>query len=80
MVNLIAGRAIIAELMQNEMRGDRLAAEAIRLLDNEAVREQMRKDLAEVAAKLTATEDPIRRAATIVERLLKVNQGATHGA
>ncbi len=80
MVNLVAGRAIVAELMQNEMRGDRLAAEAARLLEDEAARKQMRKDLSEVAAKLTGPEDPIQRAATVVERLLTVNQGVTHGA
>jgi hypothetical protein len=62
------------------MRGDRLAAEAVKLLDDEAARERMRKDLAEVAATLTGPEDPVQRAARIVERLLKVNQGATHVA
>ncbi len=36
MVNLVAGRKIAPELIQNEMTGDRIAAEAARLLNNPA--------------------------------------------
>ena len=80
MVNLVAGRAVVVELMQNEMRGDRLAAEALRLLEDKAARERMRRDLSEVAAKLAGAGSPIERAAAIVEQLLKADQGVTHGA
>src|SRR5579871_2405679 len=45
MVNLIAGRAIVPELMQEQMTGKRLAAEAHRLLHDETARRQMRADL-----------------------------------
>ncbi len=67
MVNLVAGRAVVPELMQNEMSGEKLAAEALKLLDDPAERERMRSGLREVAAKLTGAEDPMERAATIVE-------------
>jgi len=42
MVNLVAGRSAVPELMQNEVRGDRLAAEALRLLEDPGARERMR--------------------------------------
>jgi lipid-A-disaccharide synthase len=66
MVNLIAGREIVPELMQDQMTGERLAGEAERLLDDPGAREAMKRDLAEVAAKLTTREDPMERAADIV--------------
>ena len=34
MVNLIAGKRVVPELMQDDMTGERIAAEAARLLDN----------------------------------------------
>lgn len=80
MVNLVAGRTVVPELMQNEVRGDRLAAEALRLLEDPDARERMRVELAEVAAKLSVGSDPMERAAAIVKQLLKVDQGVTHVA
>ncbi|MEX2261442.1 MAG: lipid-A-disaccharide synthase [Bryobacteraceae bacterium] len=69
MVNLIAGRAVVPELMQGAMQSHRLAAETRRLLDDAEARDRMRKDLGEVAGKLMAGVDPIRRAADEIERL-----------
>lgn len=66
MVNLVAGRKIVPELMQNEMKGDILAAEALRLLSDRAARDRMRHDLSEVAAKISTHPDPLDRAAGIV--------------
>ena len=80
MVNLVAGRAVVPELMQNEMRGERLAVEALRLLEDTGARERMREDLSEVAAKLSGESDPMERAAAIVKQLLKLDQGVTHVA
>jgi lipid-A-disaccharide synthase len=71
MVNLVAGRQVVPELMQSEMTGDRIAREALRLLNDGAARERMRADLAEVARKLTAEGDAIKRAATVIEDLLE---------
>ncbi len=70
MVNLVAGRAVATELVQNEMVGRRLAAEALRLLNDPEARNRMRQDLAEVAAKLKTAEDPMERAATLIEESL----------
>lgn len=80
MVNLVAGRSIVPELMQNEVRGDRLAAEALRLLEDSGARERMRVELSEVAAKLSVGSDPMERAATIVKQLLNVDHGVSHVA
>jgi lipid-A-disaccharide synthase len=66
MVNLIAGREVVPELMQGDMTGERLAAEAQRLLTDSAARERMKRDLADVTAKLTTRQDPMERAAEIV--------------
>jgi lipid-A-disaccharide synthase len=54
MVNLIAGRKIVPELMQHEMTGERIAAELQSLMGDEQRLERMRRDLAEVRAKLQA--------------------------
>ena len=75
MVNLIAERRIVPELMQSEMTGERIAAETVRLLDDHALRAKMKRDLLEVAGKLAAGNlagdglDPMVRAANEVERV-----------
>ncbi len=70
MVNLIAGRKIVPELMQDQMTGERLAAEAGRLLDDAAARQQMKQDLACVARALAAEGDPMQKAAAAVAEFL----------
>jgi lipid-A-disaccharide synthase len=71
MVNLIAEKKIVPELMQNEMTGERLAAEAARLLNNGGEREKMKQELARVAAALSGGGDAIVNAADEVERALE---------
>lgn len=71
MVNLIAENAVVPELMQNEMTGERLAGEALRLLDDHRRRDQMRLDLKRVAARLWRDQDPMSLAAAIVLDTLK---------
>ncbi|HLY19056.1 MAG TPA: lipid-A-disaccharide synthase [Bryobacteraceae bacterium] len=71
MVNLIAGRAVVPELMQSELTGARLAAEARRLLGDHAAREKMRADLAEVAARLSGGGRPMTRASAIIQELVE---------
>jgi lipid-A-disaccharide synthase len=66
MVNLVAGRKIVPELMQNEMRGENLAAEALRLLSDGAARDRMRHDLTEVAAKVSTIAEPLEYAAAVI--------------
>lgn len=70
MVNLVAGRKIAAELIQHEMTGERIAAEASRLLSNEAEQRKMRADLEEVKRNLSSERDPMETAAECVGHVL----------
>jgi lipid-A-disaccharide synthase len=70
MVNLVAGREIVPELIQSDMTGERLAEEAMRLLSDGDARSRMRLDLGKVAAKLSRAEDPMEVAASAVEKFL----------
>ena len=67
MVNLVAGRRVVEELIQNEFSAARLAQELLKLLENTGMREGMRAELAEVARKLSGYEDPMELAASLVE-------------
>jgi lipid-A-disaccharide synthase len=58
MVNLIAERKIVPELMQNEFTASRVVEEAARILSDGAVRARMKADLAEVARRLSVASDP----------------------
>ena len=71
MVNLVASRKIVPELMQQDATGERLAAEAAALLENAGSREQMKRELQNVAATLATGEEPIENAARIVSEYLK---------
>ena len=72
MVNLIAGRRVVPELMQGAMTGGRIAAEAGRLLNDDRERGTMKIELARVAAKLGMKVDPIVLAACEVQKLWEV--------
>lgn len=58
MVNLVAGRLVVPELIQNEMTPGRLAQTAARLLADESAMARMRNDLNGVRASLTKEGDP----------------------
>jgi lipid-A-disaccharide synthase len=74
MVNLVAERPIVPELMQTAMTGERLAAEALHLLQDGDARERMRRDLAEVARRLSSGGRPMEKAAALVEQLVMERQ------
>jgi lipid-A-disaccharide synthase len=71
MVNLVAGRKVVPELIQGEFTGARLAEEASRILSNDTVRGQMKADLAEVAALLSTGSDPMDRAVSAIEQAVR---------
>ncbi len=73
MVNLIAGRLLIPELIQDDMTGEAIAHEARRLLTAGPAREEMKAGLAEVAARLGTGEAsrPPERAAAIIQEILE---------
>jgi lipid-A-disaccharide synthase len=69
MVNLIAGRMIVKEFMQDEMTAGNLTGDVRRLLEPAAA-DAMRRDLSEVARRLSGDRDAILRAADEVERFM----------
>lgn len=71
MVNLIAGRLVVPELMQGQMTGERIAAEARRLLVDEGERSRMKAGLEDVRRKLTGAGDAPQRAAGIIQQILE---------
>jgi len=70
MVNLVAGRRVVPELIQEEMTAERIAAEASRLLDDAEARNSMCADLAGVAKELASDLDPMETAANWVEKVV----------
>jgi lipid-A-disaccharide synthase len=71
MVNLVAERPVVPELIQSAMTGDGLAGEALALLRDRGRRDRMREDLAEVARRLTGDGDAIARAGAVIENLVE---------
>jgi lipid-A-disaccharide synthase len=71
MVNLIAGRAVVPELMQGRMTGRNIAAEAQRLLTDPAARAEMKAGLALVRDRLSGETGAPRRAAAIIQDILE---------
>jgi lipid-A-disaccharide synthase len=71
MVNLIAGRAVVPELIQGDLSGERLASEALRLLGDPRAMASMRAELGQVADTLAGPEDPLEVAAGYVSHYLK---------
>ncbi|MBI3651762.1 MAG: lipid-A-disaccharide synthase [Acidobacteria bacterium] len=72
MVNLIAGRRIVPELMQHDVTGEKIAAEVKAILNNQERLKKMREDLREVQLKLKAGgANGAERAAQAVMRVIQ---------
>jgi lipid-A-disaccharide synthase len=69
MVNLIAGREVIPELIQNDFTPDRVAGETLRLLRDPAAAAGMRSELAAVRRRL-GPPGAVERAADAIAALL----------
>lgn len=52
LVNLVAGRSVVPELVQSAATGQRLYEEAIRILDDRVVYDEMKRELAKVRTAL----------------------------
>ena len=70
MVNLLAGRRIVAELIQRECTGERLAAEAEALLESPERRVAMRRELAALRQSLASSEGAMERAAAVIAEVM----------
>ena len=69
MVNLIAGKRVVPELVQDDFTGPRVGAEVRRLLGSAADREEMKRELAEVRRRL-GSGGAIDRAADALAAML----------
>lgn len=70
MVNLVAGRRIVAECIQNEMTAERLARETLALLGSAQARETMKEELGAVGRALRTDGDPLQECARrVIERI-----------
>jgi len=74
MVNLIAERKVVPELVQDRFTPERVAAETLRLLEDAKAREELRSGLAEVRRKL-GPPGAIERAADRIAALLGPGTG-----
>jgi lipid-A-disaccharide synthase len=77
MVNLIAGKPAVPELIQNDFTPDRVSAEILRLLNDQSARESLRRDLAEVRLRL-GPPGAVERAADAILQLVAAAQAQTH--
>ena len=67
MVNLIAERAVVPELIQDDFTPEAAARETLRLLTDRAHAERVRSDLAEVRARLGSAGASRRAAEAVIE-------------
>jgi len=74
MVNLIAGKRAVPELIQNDFTPNRVAAEILRLLNDQSARDALRRDLAEVRQRL-GPPGAVERAAEAILKLLSSAHG-----
>jgi lipid-A-disaccharide synthase len=73
MVNLIAEKRAVPELIQTDFTPDRVAAEILRFLNDRAARETLRRDLAEVRRRL-GPPGAVDRAADAILELIGASQ------
>ena len=62
LVNIIAGKTIVPELIQQEANGNRIAAEALAILKNEEKKQEIIEELKDIRAKLGEPGAAIRAA------------------
>jgi lipid-A-disaccharide synthase len=74
MVNLIAGREVVPELIQNDFTADKVAAQVLRLLRDPAASAAIRRELADVRRKL-GPPGAVERAADAIAALLARTSG-----
>jgi lipid-A-disaccharide synthase len=70
LVNLVAGKGIAPELIQNEVNPERITEEALRILKNPSLSQQMTEEMAEMRQNL-GSPGAAQRAARIVTSMLQ---------
>ncbi|MXX10511.1 MAG: lipid-A-disaccharide synthase [Nitrospira sp. SB0667_bin_9] len=67
LVNLVAGRGVVPELLQSEVTAERLSAEALHLLKDRTRYDQMREALVGIRAELGPSGASLRAAEVVLE-------------
>jgi lipid-A-disaccharide synthase len=67
MVNLVAGRAVVPELIQRDCTAARIAAEAVAILTDATRAAAMRRDLGDVRAALGGAGGSARAARIVLD-------------
>jgi lipid-A-disaccharide synthase len=78
MVNLLAERQVVPELIQSQCTAARLAQEARALLEDDVRRTRMRQDLDELKRSLEGGEPAMERAANAIEEVLRTTHGRSN--
>jgi lipid-A-disaccharide synthase len=73
MVNLVAERPVVPELIQAAMTAEKIASEACLIIEDQERRDGMKRGLADVAARLKTNRDPMELAADCIEPARKFN-------
>jgi lipid-A-disaccharide synthase len=76
MPNLVAGRRVVPELIQEDLTAARVAAETVRLLTDDAVRSAACEGLREVRTRLGAAGASARAAQAVLEAARRRTRGA----
>jgi lipid-A-disaccharide synthase len=66
LVNLVAGRTIVPELIQSQATGQRLYEETLRILEDPSVYDEMKRELAKVRAALGESGASARAAEVVL--------------
>ncbi|MCO5352859.1 MAG: lipid-A-disaccharide synthase [Bryobacteraceae bacterium] len=72
MVNLVARKRVVEELIQHRCTGDELAGAALALLGDENAKTRMRAELSEVATLLRTDQDPLDQSAARIAASLRL--------
>ena len=72
LVNVVAGRKVVPELIQGQANPDRIAAEALALRNDAPRREKMKEDFAEIKRSLGSPGASRRAAEEVLKELRKV--------
>ncbi|RQV94415.1 lipid-A-disaccharide synthase [bacterium] len=67
LVNIVAGKSVVPELIQGEVRAEKIAKEAMDIMSNRQRREKMKKDLKEVSHILGEKGASERAAKSVIE-------------
>jgi lipid-A-disaccharide synthase len=69
LVNIIAGKTVVPELIQSDASGSRIAAEALSILKNRERKQEMIKELKSIRAKLGEPGAALRAAQLALDML-----------